>query len=277
MTQYVTRRRRWVPHPWLPAGSLTAPLTRYSCFLSFIPVPKTSIVTGPGDLRPISVTSILSRTVERLVVKNYLTPLLKSSSFRDQYAYKPTGSTVCALVDFTYRIHTLLESNRYVRCVLIDFTKAFDMVDHVILARKLYRLQVPVFIIQWIMSFLSDRTQATKLGFHLSTQLSINRSIVQGSGIGPILFIMFIHDLKPLDILNYLIKYADDASLLCHENSSTSIELEMAHVIDWARENKMTVNLLKTVELMVFRRPNISNDLLPSVMSDVRRVGAAKP
>jgi len=82
---------------------------------------------------------------------------------------------------------------------------------------------------------LSDRTQATKLGFHLSTQLSINRSIVQGSGIGPILFIMFIHDLKPLDILNYLLKYADDASLLCPENSSTSIELEMAHVIDWAQ------------------------------------------
>ena len=52
--------------------------------------------------------------------------------------------------------------------------------SHVILARKLYRLQVQVFIIQWIMSFLSDRTQATKLGFHLSTQLSINRSIVQG-------------------------------------------------------------------------------------------------
>jgi len=149
------------------------------------------------------------------------------------------------------------------------------MVDHVILARKLYRLQVPVFIIQWIMSFLSDRTQTTKLGFHFSTQLSINRSIVQGCSIGPILFIMFIHDLKPLDILNYLLNYADDASLLCPENSSTSIELEMAHAIDWARENKITVNLLKTVEL-VFRRPNISNDLLPSVMSDVRRVGAAK-
>jgi len=86
---------------------------------------------------------------------------------------------------------------------------------------------------------------------------------------------MFIHDLKPLDILNYLLKYADDVSLLCPQNSSTSIELEMAHVIDWARENKMSVNLLKTVEL-VFRRPNISNDLLPSVMTSVRRVGAAK-
>ena len=48
------------------------------------------------------------------------------------------------------------------------------------------------------------------------------------------------------------------------------LELEMAHVLDWARENKM-----KTVEL-VFRRPNIFDDLIPSAMSDVRRVTAAK-
>ena len=52
-------------------------------------------MTGPGDLRPISVTSILSRTVEQVVVKNYLTQLLDSTSFYDQYAYKPTGSTTC--------------------------------------------------------------------------------------------------------------------------------------------------------------------------------------
>ena len=102
-----------------------------------------------------------------------------------------------------------------------------------------------------------NTSHQTLIGFHLCTQLSINRSIVQGYGTGPILFIMFIHDLKHLDILNYLLKYADDASLLCPQNSSTSIELEMAHVIAWARENKMSVNLLKTVEL-VFRRPNIS-------------------
>ena len=69
--------------------------------------------------------------------------------------------------------------------------KAFDMVDHVILARKLFSLQVPGFIIHWIISFLTDRTQATKLGLSLPTLLFINRSIVQGSGIGPTLFIMF--------------------------------------------------------------------------------------
>jgi len=45
------------------------------------------------------------------------------------------------------------------------------------------------------MSFLTDRNQATKLGFHLSSKLPINRSIIQGSGIGPTLFIMFAYDL----------------------------------------------------------------------------------
>jgi len=108
----------------------------------------------------------------------------------------------------------LLESNQYVRCVLIDFSKAFDTVDHAILVRKLFSLKVPVFIIQWIMSFLTNRTQATRLGFHLSSHLPINRSIVQGSGSGPTLFIMFAHDLRPIDILNYLIKYADDTTLV---------------------------------------------------------------
>ena len=84
------------------------------------PVPKSSVVAVAGDLRPISVTSLLSRTIESIVVKNYLTPLLYCSSFSDQYAYKPTGSTTCALIYLTYRLHTLLESNQYVRCVLID-------------------------------------------------------------------------------------------------------------------------------------------------------------
>ena len=76
--------------------------------------PKTSIITVPGDLRPILVTSTLSLTVEKVIVKNYLSPLLDSTSFYDQYAYKPTGSTTCALADLTYRVDTLLESNQSV-------------------------------------------------------------------------------------------------------------------------------------------------------------------
>ena len=82
---------------------------------------------------------------------------------------------------------------------------------------------------------------------------------------------MFPHDLKPFDILNYLVKYADDASLLSSQNSPSPVELKMAHVVHWAKENKVSINLLKTVEL-VYRRRNISDDLLPPALSDINRL-----
>ena len=239
------------------------------------PVPKCSPVSAPSDLRPISVTSILSRTVERLIVRNYLTPLLQSDVFNDQYAYKPTGSTTCALIDFTHRIHTMLETSRYVRCILIDFSKAFDMVDHAILIQKLSSMKMPSLVLKWIASFLTDRTHATRLDFILSSYKSFNRSIVQGSGIGPTLFVIFAADLKSLDFRNYLLKYADDSTLLCPELSNTSVETEMRHITDWAITNKMMINLLKTVEL-VFRRPNLNHDILPPPLAGIERMDSAK-
>jgi hypothetical protein len=266
-------------------GSIVAKLINYSVIQSAVPqiwrianitpVPKCSPVSAPSDLRPISVTSILSRTVERLIVRDYFTPLLQTDNFNDQYAYKPTGSTTCALIDFTHRIHTMLETNRYVRCVLIDFSKAFDLVDHAILIKKLSNFLIPPLILHWIVAFLSDRSHATRLEFKLSSLASFNRSIVQGSGIGPTLFLIFAADLKPLDILNRLLKYADDCTLLCPENSNTMVETEMNHVMNWARDNKMLVNLSKTMEL-VFHRPNLSHDLLPPPLPDIVRVTAAK-
>jgi len=60
---------------------------------------------------------------------------------------------------------------------------------------------------------------------------------------------MFDNDLKPLDILNFLIQYADDTTLLSPQNSKTLVELEMAHIMYWASTNKMPLNLLKTMEI----------------------------
>ena len=239
------------------------------------PVAKTNPVTGPSDFRPISVTPILSRLTERLIVHDYLLPCLKPELFCDQYAYKPTGSTTCALIDFTHRIHTMLENNNYVRCVFIDFSRAFDTIDHLILIRKLTTLQVPIFIIKWLVSFLSDRTQTTCLNYDRSASARITRSIIQGSGVGPILYIMFAFDLKPLDLFNILLKYADDSTLLCPENTGTSVELEMAHIIEWSKTNKLLLNLLKTKE-MVFHRPNPRRILFPDKLQDIERVSEFK-
>ena len=255
----ITKRK--VPTAWL-----TAHIT---------PIPKTNPVNGPADFRPISVTSIFSRLTEKLVVRDFLLPCITPQFFSDQYAFKPTGSTTCALIDLTYNIQMMLEKCKYVRCVFIDFSKAFDVVDHRILLEKLLILNVPNFVVSWIKSFLTSRTHSTKFNGQLSASATINRSIVQGSGLGPILFIMFAYDLITLDDVNYLLKYADDVTLLNPENSTTSAEDEMANIINWANQNKMFINMIKTKE-MVFHRPNPRHTVFPNELVQIQRVHTFK-
>ena len=94
----------------------------------------------PSDLRPISVTPILSRLVKRLVVRDLIMSNVSPANLYDQYAFKRTGSTTAALIDLTHTITVMLETNEYVRSLLIDFSKAFDSVDHAIIVKKLVDL-----------------------------------------------------------------------------------------------------------------------------------------
>jgi hypothetical protein len=99
---------------------------------------------------------------------------------------------------------------------------------------------VPSSIIKWIISFLSDRMQATIFLGKLSTLMKINWSIVQGSGIGPTYIHQFACDLKSIDSLIYLLKYADDSTLICPEKSVVPVEDEMANLVRWSTENKIS-------------------------------------
>ena len=73
------------------------------------------------------------------------------------------------------------------RCLLIDFSKAFDVVDHGVLVAKRSCLPLPSSILNWLISFLFDRYHTTKTSAGESTPTGINRSIVQGSDPGPTL------------------------------------------------------------------------------------------
>ena len=74
------------------------------------PIPTTSVISGRNDLRPISVTSFFSRVTERLVIHKYVMPFIDCAVFLDQYAFKPTGRTTCAIVDIIHRISLLIGS-----------------------------------------------------------------------------------------------------------------------------------------------------------------------
>ena len=83
-----------------------------------------------ADLRPISVTPILSKLTEKIVVRKYPWPFMDNEQMRDQFAFRPTGSTTAALIDLMHLLYSMFDQgNDYVRCILIDYGKALDVVN----------------------------------------------------------------------------------------------------------------------------------------------------
>jgi len=117
-------------------------------------------------------------------------------------AFKPSGSTTAALIHFADKPTKVLKTINYVRCLMIDFSKAFDTVDHVLLFNKLVQLDLPSYVINWICSFLSNISQQCKVNGQLSNMTNIGLSIVQGSGIGPTLYIVMKSDLHVVSRTN---------------------------------------------------------------------------
>jgi hypothetical protein len=121
---------------------------------------------------------------------------------------------------------------------LVDFSKAFDTVDHVLVVRKLKDLGFPGSIVNWVISYLTDRFQLVKIDGCFSDKLPINRGIVQGSGIGPYLYIIMESDLHPVSRKNEMFKYADDTNLLVPQHTDATLHIEFNNILQWAQRNK---------------------------------------
>jgi len=128
---------------------------------------------------------------------------------------------------------------------MVNFSKAFDTVNHVILIRKSQAVNVPPNVYNWTISFLTGRVQKCKVQDTLSKAIGINLSIVQGSGIEPSLYIIMESDLHPKSRDNKLMKYADDSNLLVlvPETSNCTLSEEFERIKDWAIVNKMVINM----------------------------------
>jgi ribonuclease P/MRP protein subunit RPP40 len=151
-----------------------------------------------------------------------------------------------------HHVTRMLETNAYVRCLLVDFSKAFDRVNHVVLAEKLGKLKLPSYVLNWLISFLTGRSHTIKNNCVESRPSPINLSIVQGSGLGPSFYSVYESDLKPLSSVNTIVKHADDTNLLVPEHTDVQLCDEFDAIRRWAFRNKMIINVVRTKEI-VFR------------------------
>lgn len=137
--------------------------------------------------------------------------------------------------------------------LFVDFSRAFDTVNHKLLISKLYRYGVRGTPLKLLKSYLEGRTQATKVNDVKSKCSSIKQGVPQGSILGPLLFILFSNDL-----INFLGKrsnvsvvcYADDTNILITESNMDLLKYYTEEiykdVIKWSTINKLNINLSKT-------------------------------
>ena len=282
-----------IPHWFLrvAAPSIAAPvahLFRLSLAQSFVPdqwkssvitpVPKIAKPKTCSDFRPISVTPILSRILEKLVVRQYIYPVLTEQNINisDQFAFRPTGSTTAALINLLHEASLLLQDYPYVHLISLDFSKAFDTVRHHTLVMKLADLPLPECIHNWFVEWLTNRKHCTKFQDKVSPMIVINASVIQGSGLGPVAFIIDASDLHASHAGNKFCKYADDMYILVPSCNSHTIPFEMEHIQDWADANNLKLNVAKSTE-MILRRPGArAQELPPNPLPGIQRVETLK-
>src|SRR6218665_4200871 len=129
------------------------------------PVPKVQNPSTPAEYRPISVVSILSRIVERIIVHSYIYPaFLKPpvvENIKDQFDFRPTDSTTAAVIDLLQQTTTMLLTNNFVVIISLDFTKPFDTIRHQTLLQKMCSLDLPDHIYNSIGWSTISTTEAT--------------------------------------------------------------------------------------------------------------------
>ena len=242
------------------------------------PLFKAGAKDDVNNYRPISILPTLSKVIEKWVNKQFLEYL---NSFdllhKSQSGFRPKHSTESALTQMVDSWLKAVNVGKLVGCVLIDFRKAFDLVDHKVLLKKLKCYKCHETCLRWFKSYLTNRSQRVCLNNHLSESASVTCGVPQGSILGPLLFLIFINDL-PLVLKQSasVDLYADDTIFYDFQNDvyqlETNLQLTLNSLQDWCRQNGMVINTEKTKVMLITsrqKRQNLQNSALSLKYNDI--------
>ena len=134
--------------------------------------------------------------------------------------------------------------------MFIDIKKAFDTVDINILLHKLYHYGIRGFIHHWIKSYLTERSMYIKTKGFLSSFEYCSTGVPQGSALGPLLFLIFIDDIRNSSQLGKFTLYADDTCIFYRGNNISDLQnqvnYDLQNILIWLNNNKLKLNMEKT-------------------------------
>ena len=141
---------------------------------------------------------------------------------------------------------------------MIDYKKAFDLIDHTLLLKKLGAIGIHNDYVSLFESYLSDRTQYVNIDGCHSTLSDVNLGVPQASILGPVLFLIFINDLPKILEHSAADIYADDTTISANVDYRSApgalnqvLQADVDKVTQWSTDNKVVLNESKTKTMLV--------------------------
>ena len=217
-----------------------------------IPIHKKGSKSLPQNYRPVSLTSVVCKLLEKIVrlrLETHLKDHNLLSTF--QYGFREgrscTSQLLSAMEDWTKSTNNQHETD----IILLDFAKAFDTVPHARLINKLRAYQINGSLLKWIENFLSQRKQQVAVSNNLSELHTVTSRVPQGSVLGPTLFLLYINDL-PLHISSNVRIFADDTKVyreIHNESDRGLLQDDLNSLFDWSNKWKLNFNSSKCVHM----------------------------
>lgn len=218
--------------------------------------------SNPGNYRPVSLTSVICKMLERIIRQNIVDHLNENGLLSDcQFGFRKNRNTILQLLSVLEDWTEAIDKDLQVDTVYLDFSKAFDSVPHRRLLKKVESYGISGKILVWLQSFLSDRLQRVVLNGHKSNWNSVISGIPQGSVLGPILFIIFVNDLP--DVVRSICKmFADDCKVytpLSSRVDQQQLQEDIDNLCQWSKDWLLKFNVQKC-KVVSFGRKRVDTD-----------------
>ena len=220
-----------------------------------IPIFKKGDKTNPNNYRPISLTPICVKILEK-ILRDPLMNFLEDTNFfsESQFGFRKGRSCSSQLLEVMNDLSKYTEDKTNIDIIYFDFKKAFDTVPHKRLLYKLENAGLTGNILNWIKDFLKNRKQKVTIQSSESDEVNVLSGVPQGSILGPLFFLVFINDL-PNGIKSNCKMFADDTKLYNKTENHLDLQQDINKLFNWSKNWQLDFNIDKC-KILHFGRNN---------------------
>ena len=218
------------------------------------PIFKKGSRASTSNYRPISLTSVVGKLLEG-IIKEQITSHLDTHNLinETQHGFRKGKSCATNLLLHLEELTKQVDDGNPVDVVYLDLQKAFDKVPHQRLIAKLQAHGITGKALAWIKAWLASRRQRVTTQGALSDWTDVSSSVVQGSVLGPLCFLIYMNDLED-GVTSIISKFADDTKITrvtATDHDRDQLQDDINKMQAWADTWQMKFNTSKCAVMHV--------------------------